>query len=455
MAFDVRALLATDRDHVWHPYSSATRPSTAHLVESAAGVRLRLRTTTDPGTVVEAIDAMSSWWCAIHGYGVSELDAAARTQLDRMSHVMFGGLTHAPAVTLAQRLIEMAPGASGVIGEQSRAVSEAEKLQHVFLADSGSVSVEVALKATFQFQMLRGTPRRRLFTIRGGYHGDTFGAMSVCDPEGGMHSLFNGVLPEHVFAPRPPAGVDRAADDPEMAAWERATRALYAEHADDIAGVICEPVLQGAGGMHAYSPYAVEVLADLARQHGALLIFDEIATGFGRTGTFWAAERCGIVPDILCAGKALTAGYATQAAMLCTGAVARGVSAEPAGALMHGPTFMGNPLVSAIAAANLALLAERDPLPQVRAVEAGLREGLTPAASLDVVADVRTLGAVGVIQLREPVRAAEVAQVALKHGVWVRPFRDCVYTMPPFVTDDADVGRIAGALVAAVREVHG
>ncbi|WP_040159178.1 aminotransferase class III-fold pyridoxal phosphate-dependent enzyme [Mobilicoccus massiliensis] len=461
-ADEVERLLAYDRAHVWHPYSSALRPSVMQFAESANGVRLRLRRAEDPDETVEAIDAMASWWCAIHGYGVPELDAAARGQLDSMSHVMFGGLTHGPAIALARALIDLAPGAGGAIGGTGTvgdpgvmAVPEDERLAHVFFADSGSVSVEVALKAVWQFHALAGRPRSRMFTIRGGYHGDTFGAMSVCDPVGGMHTLFGDILPAHVFAPRPPAGVDRSPDDPEFVAWERATRALYAEHADDIAGVICEPVLQGAGGMHAYSPHAVRVLADLARQHGALVVFDEIATGFGRTGTFWAADRCGVVPDILCLGKALTGGYATLAAMLCTPAVARGVSAEPAGALMHGPTFMANPLVCAIGGASIDLLRRTDPLPRIGALEARLAESLSPARAFTSVADVRTLGAVGVVQLEEPARTAQIAAAALARGVWVRPFRDLVYTMPPFVMDDDDVATLGSALVEAVAEVHG
>ncbi|WP_168582525.1 adenosylmethionine--8-amino-7-oxononanoate transaminase [Gephyromycinifex aptenodytis] len=450
---EVERLLAFDRAHVWHPYSSALRPSVMQFAESASGVRLRLRINEGRDSV-EVIDAMASWWCAIHGYGVPELDEAARRQLDSMSHVMFGGITHAPAVRLAQQLIDLAPGAPDRKPDGA-AVEDDNRLQHVFFADSGSVSVEVALKAAWQYHALTGTPRRRIFTIRGGYHGDTFGAMSVCDPVGGMHSLFTGVLPEQIFAPRPPAGVDRALDDPELLEWERATRALYAAHADDIAGVICEPVLQGAGGMHAYSPHAVRVLAELAASNDALFILDEIATGFGRTGTFWAADRCDVVPDILCVGKALTGGYASMAAMLCTPKVARGVSAEPAGALMHGPTFMGNPMVAAIAGASLSLLQRDDPLARVARIEDGLTAALAPAKEFASVSDVRTLGAVGVIQLREPVDAARVAAVALDHGVWVRPFRDCVYTMPPFVTEPEDIASIGAALVEAVGQVHG
>jgi adenosylmethionine-8-amino-7-oxononanoate aminotransferase len=437
-------LLAYDRRHLWHPYSSALAPSTPYLVESAAGVRLRLR--LPGGESQEVIDAMSSWWCAIHGYAVPELDAAAREQLGRMSHVMFGGLTHEPAITLARRLVELAPRVAG---------QDASPLQHVFLADSGSVSVEVALKMAWQYHVNAGRPRRRMFTILGGYHGDTFAPMSVTDPVGGMHTLFTGVLPEQVFAPRPPAGVDLPDDDPAMVAWERATRALYAQHADEVAAVVIEPLLQGAGGMHAYSPYAVRVLASLAREHGALVVFDEIATGFGRTGTLWAADRCGVVPDIMTVGKALTGGYLTLAATLCTAEVAEGVSGGRSGGLMHGPTFMGNPLACSIALASLDLLEKNDFRAQTLALQAGLSAGLGRARELESVAGVRVLGGVGVIQLREPVRTTEVAAAAIERGVWVRPFRDLVYTMPPYVTGEQDLATLCGGLVDAVAEVHG
>ena len=328
-------------------------------------------------------------------------------------------------------------------------------MEHVFLADSGSVSVEVAMKAALQFHLAAGRPRTRFFTVRGGYHGDTFSPMSVTDPVGGMHSLFRGVLPEHVFAPRPPAGTDRPADDPELLAWERTTRDLFAQHAADVAAVIVEPVLQGAGGMHVYPPRALEVLHELAREHGALVIHDEIATGFHRTGPRWAGDRVATTPDILCVGKALTGGYLTLAAMLCTREVAEGVSAGEAGGLMHGPTFMANPLACAVANANLDLLATRDTAAEVARIEAGLRHGLAGAADLAPVADVRTLGAVGVVQLREPVRVAEVTAAALARGVWVRPFRDLVYTMPPYVTSDADLEVVTAGLVGAVADVHG
>lgn len=420
---------------MWHPYSSALTPQDPYLVESAEGVRLRLR--DRDGSSREVVDAMSSWWCALHGYRVPELDAAARVQLDRMAHVMFGGLTHEPAVGLARRLVDLAP----------------DGLEHVFLADSGSVSVEVAMKMALQWHLAGGRPRTRFLTVRGGYHGDTLNPMSVTDPIGGMHALFRGVLPEHLFAPRPPSGLDP--DDAVLAAWERETRSLYAAHAADIAAVIVEPVLQGAGGMHVWAPAALAVLHDLAREHGALVIHDEIATGFHRTGPRWAGDRLDSVPDILTVGKALTGGYLTLAAVLCTREVAEGVSRGEAGGLMHGPTFMGNPLACAVASANLDLLAARDTTAEVSRIEAGLREGLAPAAALDAVAEVRTLGAVGVIELREAVRVPEVTAAAIARGVWVRPFRNLVYTMPPYVTDDTDLRTITGALVGAVADVHG
>ncbi|HEX2705932.1 MAG TPA: adenosylmethionine--8-amino-7-oxononanoate transaminase [Candidatus Lustribacter sp.] len=430
-------LLRFDREHVWHPYSSALTPGTPALVESASGVRLRLRLPS--GERREVIDAMSSWWCAIHGYAVPDLDAAARDQLDRMSHVMFGGLTHEPAIALARELLDLAPRHTG-----------SAPLEHVFFADSGSVSVEVAMKMALQCQLGRGRRRTRFFTIRGGYHGDTFSPMSVTDPVGGMHSLFTGILPEHIFAPQPPAGLDSDLGD-----WEVRTRSLYAEHADEVAAVILEPVLQGAGGMHVYNPAAVRVLCELARQHGALVIFDEIATGFGRTGTMWGADRVGVTPDILCVGKALTGGYLTLAAVLCTGEVARGVSSAAAGVLMHGPTFMANPLACSVARASLRLLGERDALAQVARLERGLAAGLEPARTLASVHDVRVLGGVGVIALREPVRGAEVTAAAIELGVWVRPFRDLVYTMPPYVTSPDDLATITSTMVEAVRAIHG
>jgi adenosylmethionine-8-amino-7-oxononanoate aminotransferase len=350
---------------------------------------------------------------------------------------MFGGLTHEPAVRLAGQLVDL-------VG-----------LPHVFLADSGSVAVEVAMKMAWQAHAAGGLRRTRFFTFRGGYHGDTFSPMSVCDPEGGMHAMYAGLVPEHVFAPRPPAGLDRAADDPEMVAWEQQTTRLFEQHADEIAAVIVEPVLQGAGGMHVYSPYCADVLARLARAHGALVVHDEIATGFWRTGTAFGGDRATERPDIVCVGKALTGGYLTLAAVLCSTEVADRVSASPAGAMMHGPTFMGNPLACAVASASLDLLDATGAPGQVARVGARLATGLAPAAELRSVVDVRTLGAVGVIALDSPVDVVAVTEAALDRGVWVRPFRNLVYTMPPYVSTDDDVATICTALVGAVAEVHG
>src|SRR3954447_19083230 len=350
-------LLEFDREHLWHPYSSTTAPGAVHQVESASGVRLRLLRDDRP---VEVVDAMSSWWCAIHGYAVPELDAAATEQMGRMSHVMFGGLTHQPATRLAGQLIDR-------IG-----------LDRVFFADSGSVAVEVAMKMAWQSHAAEGVTRRRFFTVRGGYHGDTFSPMSVTDPEGGMHAMYAGLVPEHVFAPLPPAGLDRAIDDPAMVAWAQATTRLFEQHASEIAAVIVEPVLQGAGGMHVYSPHCLDLLTRLARQHGALVIHDEIATGFWRTGTPFGRDhapgQAADGPDIVCVGKALTGGYLTLAAVLCSDEVADRVSASVAGALMHGPTFMANPLACAVASASLDLLDRSDPSANVARIQGRLND---------------------------------------------------------------------------------
>jgi len=434
-------LLEWDRAHLWHPYSSTISASPVHEVESASGVRLRLRrpsTRSGRTETVEVVDAMSSWWCAVNGYAVAELDAAATDQLTRMSHVMFGGLTHRPAVELGRRLVDL-------VG-----------LEHVFLADSGSVSVEVAMKMAWQAQASAGGLRRaRMFTIRGGYHGDTFSPMSVCDPDSGMHSMYGGLVPQHVFAPRPPAGLDRAADDPDVLAWESETRALFELHAEEIAAVIIEPVLQGAGGMWIYPARCADFLARLAREHGALVIHDEIATGFWRTGPTFGSHHGQEQPDIVCVGKALTGGYLSLAAVLCTAEVARRVSSSPAGAMMHGPTFMGNPLACAIACANLDLLEQRDAASLVKNVNVELSRGLEPARRLRSVVDVRTIGAVGVIELDTPVDVVRVTESALDRGVWVRPFRNLVYTMPPYVSNADDLRTVTDALVGAVAEVHG
>ncbi len=417
------ALLDFDRDHLWHPYAPMTSETAPILVRSAQGVRLTL----DDGRA--PIDAMSSWWAAIHGYRHPSLDRAVREQLDKMAHVMFGGLTHQPAIELGRRLIDLAPGG----------------LDKVFFADSGSVSVEVAIKMALQCQRGRGRPERtQLVTIAGGYHGDTFGAMSVCDPVGGMHSMFADVLPQQIFLPRPPAGIDA-----DITAWITEASTMLDGHADTIAAVIVEPVLQGAGGMYVYPPEVLTWLRAQADEHGWLLIHDEIATGFGRTGTMFGGDHAGVTPDIMCVGKALTGGYLTLAAVLCSSEVAASIDASESGALMHGPTYMGNPLACSVASANLDLLTASDWQANIARINTVLTQGLAPAAELEHVADVRTLGAVGVIQLDRPVDVAAATAIALDHGVWVRPFRDLIYTMPPYICTDAELADITAALVAA------
>ncbi|GGX78218.1 adenosylmethionine--8-amino-7-oxononanoate transaminase [Streptomyces minutiscleroticus] len=416
-------LLDLDRRHVWHPYGPMPGRGEPLVVESASGVRLR---TAGAG---ELVDGMSSWWSAIHGYRHPVLDEAVRGQLERMSHVMFGGLTHEPAVRLAKRLVDIAP----------------DGLEHVFLADSGSVSVEVALKMCLQYWRSLGRPaKRRLLTWRGGYHGDTWHPMSVCDPEGGMHELWRGVLPRQLFAEAPPAEYEEAYAD--------RLRELVGRHADELAAVIVEPVVQGAGGMRFHSPGLLRVLREACDAHDVLLVFDEIATGFGRTGELFAADHAGVTPDVMCVGKALTGGYLTLAATLCTPRVADGIARGEVPVLAHGPTFMGNPLAAAVACASIDLLLGQDWRTEVERVEAGLREGLAPAAALPGVRDVRVLGAIGVVQLDHEVDMAAATRAAVREGVWLRPFRDLVYTMPPYVTGDADVARIAAAVCAAAEE---
>jgi len=396
-------------------------------VVSAEGVRLRLADGR------ELIDGMASWWCAIHGYRHPALDEAVREQLGRMAHVMFGGLTHEPAVRLAERLVDIAP----------------DGLERVFFADSGSVSVEVAIKMALQYQRAIGCSQRtRLLTVRGGYHGDTFGAMAVCDPIGGMHSLFTGTLAEQVFAPRPPDGFDRTQDG-EWEQWASEVRSLAAAHAEELAAVIVEPVVQGAGGMRFHSPLCVALLREVCDEHGLLLILDEIATGFGRTGALFACEHAGVAPDIMCVGKALTGGYITLAATLCTAEVAGAISDGEGGALMHGPTYMANPLACSVALASLDLLDNGDWSSDIVRIERGLRNGLAPARELPGVLDVRVLGAIGVVQLEHEVDIAAATAVAVEHGVWLRPFRDLIYTMPPYVIEDDDLARVASAIVVA------
>ncbi|CAM3361735.1 adenosylmethionine--8-amino-7-oxononanoate transaminase [Nocardioides dubius] len=418
-------VLAFDREHLWHPYASIADPAPVRQVVGAAGARLRL------ADGAEVVDGMSSWWSAIHGYRHPVLDAAAHAQLDEFAHVMFGGLTHAPAVELGRRLVAMTP----------------EPLQRVFLADSGSVAVEVAIKMTLQHQRGCGrTERTRMLTVLGGYHGDTFHAMSVTDPLGGMHRMWRGMLPEQVFAPQPPRA-DAGAW--EIAAWADAFRTVAAAHAGELAGIIVEPLLQGAGGMHPYPAACLETFREVADEHGLVLVFDEIATGFGRTGRLFASEL--VVPDILCVGKALTGGYLSLAAVLTSDEVAQGVSASDSGVIMHGPTFMANPLACAIASASLDLLTSSDWAASVQRIGTALRAGLAGLRGLPGVADVRTIGAVGIVQLDHGVEVAAATDAALAQGVWLRPFRDLVYVMPPYVTSDEELDRLVRGVEAAVR----
>jgi len=427
---NARETLALDRRHVWHPYAAMPGRQEPLLVESASGVRLTLAEPAFGRT--ELIDGMSSWWSAIHGYRHPALDAAAVDQIGRMSHVMFGGLTHEPAVGLARRLVEITPG----------------PLQHVFLADSGSVSVEVAVKMCLQYWRSRGRPgRTRLLTWRGGYYGDTLSPMSLCDPEGGMHELWTGILPRQVFVDAPPAGFDAPADPVYLAHVADAVE----RHAGELAAIIVEPVAQGAGGMRFHSPAYLTALREIADANDVLLVFDEIATGFGRTGTLFAADHAGVSPDVICVGKAMTGGYMTMAATLCTAEVAEGISRGEVPVLAHGPTFMGNPLAAAVANASIDLLLAGDPVGEVARIESALRAGLEPARGIPGVADVRVLGAIGVVQLEEEVDVARAGRAAIERGVWLRPFRDLVYTMPPYVTGDDDLARIGEAVVAAAR----
>ncbi|RJQ72230.1 adenosylmethionine--8-amino-7-oxononanoate transaminase [Pseudonocardiaceae bacterium YIM PH 21723] len=417
-------MLDLDRQHVWHPYSPMPGTQDPLIVTEASGVRLTL----DDGR--ELIDGMSSWWAAIHGYRNPVLDAAVTEQLGRMSHVMFGGLTHEPAVRLASRLVEVTPAG----------------LEHVFFCDSGSVAIEVAIKMCLQYQSSLGRPgKRRLLTWRGGYHGDTFQPMSVCDPDGGMHSLWRGTLPEQIFVSEPPAGYDA---DLDPAYVDELARTIE-RHADELAAVIVEPVVQGAGGMRFHNPRYLHVLRELCLTHDVLLIFDEIATGFGRTGELFAADHAGIAPDVMAVGKALSGGYLSFAATLCSKRVADGISQGNLPVLAHGPTFMGNPLACAVSNASLDLLLSQDWKHQVGRLETGLTEGLAPAKGLPGVRDVRVLGGIGVIQLDHPVDMAAATAACVDAGVWLRPFRDLIYTMPPFVTSDADLATIGRAAIAA------